>query len=58
MNYSFYPAVKQCVYEQDWCQIDQLSGAVSSSVPGSAEMEKLPMALRPLPEQAGAGFYY
>jgi hypothetical protein len=58
MNYSFYPAVKQCVYEQDWCQIDQLFGAVSSSVPGSAEMEKLPMALRPLPEQAGAGFYY
>lgn len=58
MNYWFLPAVKQCVYEQGWCQLDQLYGAVCSSALKSSNMENLPIALRPLIEQTGEGFYY
>ena len=58
MDYSFFPAVKHCVYEQDWCQLDKLYDAESSSVLRVGDLENLPMALRPLSGQTGEGFYY
>ena len=58
MDYSLFPAVKHCVYEQGWCQLSQLFGAVSSSVLRGRYLENLPMALKPMSGQDGEGFYY
>jgi len=58
MDYSIFPEVKHCVYEQGWCQLDQLDGAVSSSVPNDCVFESLPAAFRPVPGQAGKDFCY
>jgi len=58
MNYSFYPAVKQCVYEQGWCKLDQLDGAKSSSPLTSHFFDRLPIHLRPVTDQHTEAYFY